>query len=309
MRVIVTGGTGLIGIQLIRSLSKDGHEVIVLTRDPSKKSAGLPSGVRAHKWDARTADGWSHLADGADAIVNLAGESIAGTGRIPSRWSDARKKRIYESRVYAGLAVVDAVEAVANKPRVVIQASAVGYYGQRHDDEVLTEDSKPGADFLGTTCAAWEESTAAVEELGVRRAIVRTGLILTRDGGPLPVAVLPFKFFAGGPIGGGAQWWPWIHMYDEVAAIRFLLETETASGAFNLTAPNPVTNKEFAKIAGRVMGRPSFIPTPGFMLSLGLGEIATLVLDGQRAVPKRLQELGFKFRFSEMFYALRDVLK
>ncbi len=309
MRIIVTGGTGLIGLSLVRSLARDGHEVIVLTRDPAKKTVELPSGARAHKWDARTADGWSHLADGADAIVNLAGEPISGGGTIPSRWSDARKKRIFESRVYAGLAVVDAVEAVATKPKVVIQASAVGYYGQRHDDEILTEDAKPGSDFLGATCVAWEDATKPVEELGVRRAIVRTGLVLTMDGGPLPITVMPFRFFVGGPIGGGEQWWPWIHLYDEVAAIRFLIENEATQGAYNLTAPNPVTNKDFAKIIGRVMGRPSFMPTPGFALSLGLGEIATLVLDGQRAVPKRLLEAGFKFRYAELFYALRDVIK
>lgn len=310
MRILIPGGTGLIGAALSRSLAQDGHEVILLTRDPSRRPANLPTGVRAHKWDARTADGWLDLADGADAIINLAGESIAGAGMIPSRWSAKRKLAIRESRVYAGLAVVDAVEAVAAKPKVVIQASAVGYYGQRSDDKILNEDAKPGPDFLGETCIAWEQSTAPVEELGVRRVIIRTGLVLAmQKGSPLPLTALPFRFFVGGRLGSGNQYWPWIHLHDVIAAIRFLLENEKASGPYNLTAPTPVTNRDFAHILGRVMHRPSVFPTPAFALETALGEISTLVLDGQRAVPRKLLDLGFKFRHPDLFYALRDLLK
>ena len=152
MRIIITGGSGLIGRPLAAQLVADGHEVIVLSRNPATTAASLPKGARAQKWDARTAEGWGQMADGADAIINFAGESIAGTGRIPSRWTSARKQRILESRVFAGLAVVDAIEAATNKPKVLIQASAVGYYGQRSDDVILTEDSKPGDDFLGQIC-------------------------------------------------------------------------------------------------------------------------------------------------------------
>lgn len=309
MRVIITGGTGLIGKELAANLTQNGYEVVVLSRTPSQNTGDLPAGVRAHKWDARTAEGWGHLADGAHAIINFAGESIAGTGTIPSRWTDARKRRIHESRVYAGLAVVDAVEAAVEKPKVVIQASAVGYYGQQHGDEIISEDEPPGNDFLGRVGAAWEESTAPVAEMGVRRVITRTGLVLTMEGGPLPITVLPFKLFAGGPLGDGKQWWPWIHMQDEIDAIRFLLEHEDASGPFNLTAPNPVQQKEFAKVLGRVLNRPSLIPAPEIALRLALGEIATLVLDGQRAIPQKLLALGFKFRYPDLFYALRDLLK
>jgi hypothetical protein len=309
MRVLITGGPGLIGAPLAASLAGDGHDVIFLTRNPGRYAGRLPKGVRAHPWDARTAGGWLALADGAGAIVNLAGESIAGTGRFPSRWTDRRKEAIYTSRVYAGLAVVDAVEAAARKPQVVIQASAVGYYGQREDDVILSEQSAAGDDFLGKTCVAWEKSTAPVEEMGVRRCIVRTGLVLANQkGSPLPLAALPFRFFAGGPLGSGDQYWPWIHIHDEVAAIRFLIENEKAAGPFNLTAPNPTTNREFAAVLGRVLQRPSFVPAPGLTLRLALGEIATLVLDGQRAVPHRLLDLGFKFRYAELFYALRDLL-
>jgi hypothetical protein len=309
MRILITGGTGLIGRPLVNALTGDGHEVIVLTRDPKRAAAVLPAAARAHPWDARTADGWGHLADGADAIINLAGESIAGTGTIPSRWTAERRRRIHESRVYAGLAVVDAVEAAAVKPKVLIQASAVGYYGQRRDDVILTEDSPPGRDFLGETCVAWEQSTAPVEELGVRRVIIRTGLVLAREGGPLPLLILQHRLFAGGRLGSGRQYWPWIHLHDEVAAIRFLLSNDKAVGPFNLTAPHPVTAAEFSRVLGRVMSRPSLLPTPAFAMRLVLGDIATLVLDGQRAIPKKLLDLGFKFRFGELFYALRDLVK
>lgn len=309
MRVLITGGPGLIGAPLAASLAQDNHEVIFLTREPSRYNGRLPKGVRAHKWDARTADGWLDLADGAGAIVNLSGESIAGTGRIPSRWTGKRKESIYTSRVYAGLAVVDAVEAAADKPKVVIQASAVGYYGQRGDDVILTEASQPGDDFLAKTSVAWEKSTAPVEEMGVRRCIIRTGLVLANQkGSPLPLIVLPFRFFAGGRLGSGDQYWPWIHLYDEVAAIRFLIDNEQASGPFNLSAPAPSSNREFASVLGRVLRRPSILPAPAFALRLALGEISTLVLEGQRAVPKKLLDLGFKFRYGDLFFALRDLL-
>lgn len=309
MRVLITGGPGLIGNPLAASLAQDNHEVIFLTREPSRYSGRLPKGVRAHPWDARTADGWLDLADGAGAIVNLAGESIAGTGRIPSRWTGKRREAIYTSRVYAGLAVVDAVEAAAVKPKVVIQASAVGYYGQREDDAILTETSQPGDDFLAKTAVAWEKATDPVEEMGVRRCIIRTGLVLANQkGSPLPLTVLPFRFFAGGRLGSGDQYWPWIHLYDEVAAIRFLIDNDKASGPFNLAAPTPVSNREYAAVLGRVMHRPSFIPAPAFALRLALGEISTLVLEGQRATPKRLLDLGFKFRYTDLFFALRDLL-
>ncbi|NUQ37652.1 MAG: TIGR01777 family protein [Caldilineales bacterium] len=309
MRVIITGGSGLLGKPLAAELAQSGYEVIVLSRDPARAANSLPPGVRAHKWDARTAADWGHLADGAHAIINFAGESIAGSGRIPARWSEKRKRAIYESRIYAGLAVVEAIEAAAVKPQMLLQASAVGYYGQRQDDDILTEASPAGADFLGQTCQAWEDATAPVEQMGVRRAIARTGLVLTTAGGPLPITIFQTKLFAGGPIGGGRQWWPWIHLRDEIDALKFLLQNEKASGPFNLTAPNPVPQKAFARTLGRVMNRPSLLPAPEIALRLALGEIATLVLDGQRALPQRLLDLGFTFRHPDLFYALRDIVR
>jgi len=303
MRAIVTGGTGLIGRALCRELVDHGHEVIVLSRNPDRKEEGLPSQVEAVGWDAQSATGWGDLVNETDAIVNLAGAGLAD-----GRWTDERKRSILESRVKAGQAVVEAVSAATTRPKVVIQSSAVGYYGPR-GDEVLNEDAAPGSDYLARVCFDWEASTAPVERMCVRRPVIRTGIVLSTEDGAFPKILLPFKLFAGGPMGNGSQYWPWIHINDEVRAIRFLMENETASGPFNLTAPNPLTNKQFASVVGQAMGRPSLMPAPAFALKLALGEMSTVLLDGQRAVPSRLQELGFEFDFATLDAALKDLLK
>lgn len=301
MKTLITGGTGLIGRQLAGSLAGDGHEVVVLSRNPSQVS-GMPAGVRIERWDAKTAAGWGRLADGADAIVNLAGESLA-----EGRWTEARKQAIVASRVDAGRAVVEAVQAASKKPKVLVQSSAVGYYGPRGSEDVA-EDAGPGADFTARVCVDWEDSTRAVETMGVRRPIIRTGIVLSADGGALPRMLLPFRFFAGGKLGGGEQGFPWIHMADEIGAIRFLIDTAGAKGPFNLAAPNPPTNAAFARAIGQAMGRPAAIPAPGFAMKLAFGEMSTVLLDGQRAVPKRLLDLGYTFRFGDPVAALRDIL-
>ncbi len=306
MRILITGGTGLIGRALIDRLLPDGHEIIVLSRHPHR--ASLPAGVQVVGWDARSAQGWAQWVEGANAVVNLAGESIAGKGPIPSRWTADRKRRIRESRLNATRAVVEAIGMAGEKPKVLVQGSAVGFYGGRTDDVVLDEDAPPGDDFLAEVAVQWEAASEPVKAWGVRRAIARTGLVLSASGGSLPPTMLPFRFFLGGPLGNGLQWWPWIHIRDEARAIRFLIEEPRASGPFNLVAPNPVTNREFALILGKVMGRPAFIPTPAFVLRLALGEMADLLLKGQRAVPKRLLALGFEFEFPELESALRDLL-
>jgi uncharacterized protein (TIGR01777 family) len=307
MRIIVTGGTGLIGQALSADLSKGGHKVIILTRNPRQHEATKDK-IQHVKWDAQTSAGWGHLADGADAIVNLAGESLAGEGFLPTRWSVKRKQSILNSRVNAGNAVVEAVQQASNKPKVVIQASAVGYYGV-HEDEEITEASPPGNDFLAEVCKAWEHSSAAVAAMGVRHVIIRTGIVLTTKDGALPRLALPFKLFAGGPLGSGRQQMPWIHIDDEVAAIRFLIENDQASGGYNLSAPNPVSNKQFANVLGKVLHRPSFMPTPGFAFKIAFGEVSMVILEGQRAVPKRLLEAGFQFRFASLEAALRDLFE
>jgi len=300
MRVIITGGTGLIGRALMASLVADGHEVIILTRDPAR-ATGLPPGARAERWDARSAAGWGALASGADAIVNLAGENLAA-----GRWTPERKRRILDSRVQAGQAIVAAVRAAAVKPGVVVHSSGIGYYGASGDTEV-TEASPPGRDFLAQVCVAWEAASAETAALGVRSVVVRSATVLSREGGALPRLALPFRLFVGGPLGNGQQWWPWIHIADEVAAIRFLIERADAQGPFNLAAPQLVRQAEFSRALGRALGRPSWLPVPAFALRLLLGEMAAVLLDGQRAAPQRLLELGFAFRFPTIEAALRDL--
>jgi uncharacterized protein len=306
MRIIITGGTGLIGRALTASLSADKHEVTLLSRRPDQP-AGQPANVQMHRWDGKTSEGWGHLVDGADAVVNLAGESIGGTGFLPPRWTNALKQRIMESRRDAGAAVVEAVRAARNKPGVVIQASAIGFYGP-HADEVLTEDSPAGNDFPARVCVQWEQYDDAFNEMGVRHAVIRTGLVLDRHDGVLPRVMLPFKLFAGGPLGSGKQYMSWIHIADQVGAMRLLMESKSPGGVFNLTAPNPVTSRIFASTLGRVMSRPSFMPAPAFAFKLAFGEVATIVVDGQRVLPERLTKAGYRFQFDELEPALRDLL-
>ncbi len=305
MRVIITGGSGLIGTAVTQQLLAQQHEVIILSRSPEKYR--FPTGARGVTWDGKTADNWHAYINENTAIINLAGASIAGEGLIPSRWTAQRKQLIRDSRIQAGQAVLEGIEAATDKPKVLIQGSAVGYYGAS-DDAIKTESSPPGDDFLAGLCVDWERVTAVVGAMGIRRVVIRTGLALSLDGGPLPLLRLQYKLLAGGPFGNGRHWWPWIHMDDVAGAICYLLENEAAQGIYNLTAPNPLTNNDFGQTLGKVMGRPHWIPAPAFALKLVLGEIATVVLDGQRAVPQRLQEAGYTFKFTEAKAALADLL-
>ncbi|MGQ9768087.1 MAG: TIGR01777 family oxidoreductase [Anaerolineae bacterium] len=306
MRIIITGGTGFIGRRLVAELAGAGYEVIVLTRNPAR-ATGLPAGVRAERWDGRPAAGCGGLSVGCLAIVNLAGENLSGGGFPPARWTPERKALIRSSRLDAGAAVTEAVTAATTRPRVVIQSSGIGHYGSR-DDKVLTEADPPGDDFLARLTVEWEASTAAVADQGVRHVSIRTGVVLSPDEGALKQLLLPFKFYVGGPMGSGRQGFSWIHPADEVAAIRFLIENERASGPFNLCAPEPLSNAEFARVLGKVLGRPAWLPVPGIALRLALGEVATMVLDGQKALPKKLLDLGFRFRFPDAESALWDLL-
>ena len=302
MRVLVAGGSGLIGRALCRELASPEREVVVLSRQP-EQVRGLPAGARAERWDGRSSEGWLPLADGAAAIVNLAGENI-GAGR----WSAARKRRLLQSRLDACRAVAEACEAARRRPPVLVQASAVGYYGPR-GAEPLAEDAAPGDDFLARTCREWEAASLRVEELGIRRVLARTGIVLAREGGALPRLLLPFRLFVGGPMGSGRQGFPWIHLADEARALRFLIEHDTARGPYNLSAPDPPDNRAFCRALGRAMRRPSWLPAPAVALKAILGEMSTLVLDGQRAVPERLMREGFEFRFVDAESALRDILR
>lgn len=305
MHIVISGGTGLIGQALAANLLKDGHKVTILTRNAHRNPP--LRGSELQQWDGRSPDGWGHLIDTADALVNLAGENLAGDGVLPRRWSNEQKQRILSSRLHAGIALSQAIMAAGRPPRVLIQASGIGYYGPLAD-EIVSEDNLPGHDFLARLAVEWEASTSDIEQRGVRRAVIRTGAVLSAQGGALPRLIMPYRFLVGGPLGSGRQYLSWIHIADEIGAIRFLIDNENAKGAFNLVAPNPVSNAIFGKIVGQVLHRPSFFPTPNWVMKMLLGEVSTLVLDGQRAYPRRLQELGYTFKFPEPEAALHDLL-
>ena len=300
MRVLLVGGSGLIGTRLVESLARDGHQAVVLSRRP-EQVRGLPPGARAAAWDGRTLGSWVDEVAAAEGVVQLAGENIFG------RWTKDRKRRIRASRVDGSRLVAAAIAAAERRPRVLVQGSAVGYYGDRGDERV-TEDTPAGSDFLSGVAREWEAASESVEALGVRRPIARTGLVLSRQGGALPLVRRAFLAFAGGPLGRGRQWMPWIHEADEVGAIRFLLEHPRATGAYNLTAPEPVTNRTFSRAVGKALGRPSWLPAPGLALRVALGELGRVLLEGQRAEPARLLAEGFRFRFATLESALADLL-
>lgn len=303
MRIVVLGGSGLIGRALVARLAADGVEAWVVSRAP-EGLRDLPVGVRATGWDGRTAAGFAALVDGAHALVNLAGEGIAD-----GRWSAARKRRIVESRTAAAAACREAIEQAANRPAVWVQASAVGYYGSRGDEE-LTESSPAGdTGFLAATTAAWEASSIASEALGVRRVLLRTGVVLDPEGGALGKMLTPFRLGLGGPLGDGRQWFPWIHRDDQVAAIRFLIDRDDLAGPFNLVAPQPLRNADFGRTLAGALGRPFLLPAPAFALRAAFGEMAETILGSQRVLPRRLLEAGFTFRFPEIGAALADLLR
>ena len=301
--ILIAGGTGLLGRALARRLAARGREVVLLSRSAARAAApfDLPPGCRMAAWDGRTAAGWGGLASGAAAIVNLAGESIAG-----GRWTAARKARIVSSRQQTAAAVVEAIAQAAPPPRVLVQASAVGYYGDRAD-EVLVETSTPGEGFLAATAVAWEAASSPAESYGVRRVIARTGVVLAREGGAFPKMALPFRLGAGAVLGSGRQWMSWIHIADEVEALAFLIDHPEARGAIHLTAPEPATQTGFSRELAAALHRPLFARAPAWTLRAAMGEMSELVLASQRVVPQRLLELGFRFRFPELATALADL--
>ncbi len=301
MKVAITGATGLIGRPLCRSLLADGHELVILSRNPDKAKETIPDAT-ALRWVAG-APLPAEAIEGSQAVINLAGTPIA-----EKRWSDKRKAAIRDSRVMGTKNVVTAIGKATNRPRILINGSAVGYYGSRQDEE-LTERSKPGDGFLSDVCVEWETEAAKATELGVRVVLLRTGIVLSTEGGALAKMLLPFKMFVGGPLGTGKQWMSWIHLDDQVSLILHALGADGLQGPLNATAPNPVTNREFSKTLGRVLGRPAFMPTPGFALKMVFGEMAeSLLLEGQKVLPERTLESGFSYRYPELEGALRSLL-
>ncbi len=298
MNVFLTGATGLIGKVLLRDLLDRGHALTVLSRRPPAPGA-LPAGVTAVEGDPARPGRWQEALARADACVHLAGEPVAG-----GRWTAERKARIEASRVDSTRLVSEVI--AAGGPTVLVSGSAVGFYGAR-GDEVLDEAAPAGTGFLAEVCRRWEAATAPAE----RRARVvhlRTGIVLAREGGALPPLALPFKLFAGGPMGDGAFWQPWIHLADEVALLRFALEDGRVQGPLNAGAPAPVRNRELARALGAALHRPSFLPTPELAVRLAVGEMADVIFASQRMVPRKALELGFTFRFPAVEPALRDLL-
>ena len=305
MRVVMTGGTGFLGRALADTLATSGYEVVVLTRSASTAPrigrAGLD--VRTVAW---TPDGsigpWAAEIEHADAVINLAGESIAA-----KRWTAAQKQRILDSRVDATRSIVRAIGGAAAPPSLLLNGSAVGYYGP-HGDDVVTEETRAGDDFLASVCRQWESEAMRAASDRTRVVCIRTGLVLDKDGGALPQMLLPFRLGAGGPVGSGRQYWPWIHLVDWIRLVRWIIDSDRLAGPVNATGPNPVTNGEFARALGQAMHRPSFMPAPGFALRLALGEMADgLLLSGQRAVPARAERAGFTFTYPRVDDALSAI--
>jgi uncharacterized protein (TIGR01777 family) len=298
MKIIIAGGSGFLGEPLVQRLAAGGHDVAVLTRNPSRVDAG-----RAVAWDARTQGPWSSELADADVIVNLAGENI-GEGR----WSAERKQRMIDSRLNATNALVEALRGAPPRTRTFINASAVGLYGDRKDEE-LDESSVRGGGFLADLVTKWEEAARVAEPLA-RLVLLRFGVVLAPDGGALKKMLLPFKLGAGGPIGNGMQWMSWVDREDALRMIEWAIGNETARGAYNVTAPHPVRNREFAKALGKAVRRPAFFPTPAFALKAAFGEMADeVLLAGQRVHPRRAEKEGFRFAAPELEAALAKLVR
>ncbi len=299
MKILIPGGSGFLGQALTQSLLADNHQVWVLTRAPAKTPT--PANLTYLPWDGRTTNGWLDTFAEMDAVVNLAGDNVGD-----QLWTPAKKKRMRQSRVDSSLAIVTAFQRASRRPAVLLQASGVGYYGPR-GAEPLSENTPPGTDFFSTLAQDWEAATRMVDSLGVRRVILRTALVLEKNAGILPRMALPVQLFAGGPLGSGTQGVSWIHLQDHVRAMRFLLENSKAIGAFNLSAPNPLSNADFMRALAQALSRPYWLPAPAFALRLLLGEMSTLLLDGQFAIPQRLVNLGFVFQYETASQAFSDL--
>jgi uncharacterized protein (TIGR01777 family) len=295
MKVAISGATGLIGTALRESLAADGIQIVALSRSPS-----IPP-LETITWDVANGRFDASRLEEVDAVVHLAGEPIA------QRWNEERKKAIRDSRVKSTRLLVEGLKSLKRRPKVLISGSAIGFYGDR-GDETLVESSPPGTGFLPETCQAWEHAAMEAMGLGIRTAVLRTGIVLSTKGGALKKMLLPFRLGAGGPVGSGRQWMSWIHIDDLVGAIRHILQKDEIMAAVNGVAPEPVTNADFSKALGRVLSRPAFLPAPGFGLKIAFGEMASILLEGQKVLPKKLLDTGYRFRFPELPGALEDLL-
>lgn len=303
MNIVITGGTGFIGRALCGLLIQQGHRVTVLTRRKADTPMLLGPAVSAVEWIGEEHGPWEQSLDGADAVINLAGAPIADT-----RWTEARKRILTDSRIRTTRLLVAAMARCAAKPRTLINASGIGYYGSS-DDRMLDEGAARGQGFLADLCLAWEAEAIRAAEFGTRTVLLRTGMVLEEDGGALPKMLLPFRLFAGGPIMPGTQWVSWIHRRDHIRLIAWLLEMPTVSGPVNATAPVPVTMNEFCRTLGRVLDRPSWFPVPEFVLKTVFGELGSLMMAGQRVKPAKALSNGYTFLYPSLEPALRAILK
>jgi len=302
MNILITGATGFVGRRLCEMLHQAGHTVRALSRDSVAAKQRVPHLKEVFPWNPLQELPPLQAFEGCDAVINLAGESIAG------RWTAPKKQLIRDSRVLGTKNLVNALAQLGSRPKVLISASAIGYYGDR-GEETLTEDAAPGSDFLAQVCRDWENEALKAESLGMRVVRLRIGLVLGRGGGTLQALLPLFRVGLGGPLGSGRQWWSWIHRDDLCRLIVQILANENVSGPINATAPQPVRQKEFAQVLGRVLRRPAFLPTPAFALKIALGEFADGILASQRALPRRAQEMGYRFQFEELEGALREILQ
>ncbi|MFO8087011.1 MAG: TIGR01777 family oxidoreductase [Bacteroidales bacterium] len=302
MIIIITGITGLIGSNLAHRL-KEKHTIIGLTRNPQKHKESF-SGIDLHYWDGKSSQHWGHLLRDNYAIINLAGEPIA-----KKPWSRSQKAKIIESRIHSVEAIYEAITKSSTKPAVVIQGSATGFYGQdKH--HTFTENDDPGTGFLAHTTTLWEQTAEKISSLGVRMPVIRTGIVLAKEGGALKPLLKPFDFFLGGHIGSGQQWMSWIHLEDHIRAIQFLLEHSKANGPYNLTAPNPVQMKKLTKTAGKILNRPAWTSMPAFLIEALMGQMASEMLtNGARVLPERLLNQGFEFKYDNINTALTNLLQ
>lgn len=302
-KIIITGATGLIGQQLTIKLTDMDYKITIFTRNPDNAQKKLPNVHKVVKWEYDYVDEWLHELESVDAVIHLAGANLS-----TKRWNKEYKKLLYDSRIISTKKLIEAIKTVERKPKVFITASAIGYYGNR-SDEILTEESEPGKDFLANLCNDWEKEAKNVEQFGVRSVQIRTGLALSRNEGALKQMLPAFKYFIGGPLGNGKQWYSWLHIEDIVNVYVKALESEILSGPINAVSPNPVTMKKFAKILGDVLHRPSFFSVPKIILLLVIGQVAEVVTSSQRVVPEKLLNSSFKFKFEKLEDALRDILK
>jgi uncharacterized protein (TIGR01777 family) len=302
-KITITGATGLIGTELCNALIGRGDEVTVFTRDVENAKNSLGTAMNYVKWDYRRPIAWQDSLKDQDAVIHLAGANLFG-----KRWTEKYKKIIIESRELSTRNLVAALRDVPNKVKVLISSSGVGYYGSR-DDEILTEKSNLGNDFLANVCDVWEREAEKASAYGIRTAMLRQGIVLSDKGGALAKFLPPFKFFIGGALGNGRQWFPWIHVDDLIAIYLFIIDNAEISGAVNVVSPESLRMNEFAKTLGKILYRPSIFSVPEFALKILIGEAASTIVSSQRVVPQKLIDKGFKFKFEKLEETLKDLLK